>query len=426
MSTLEYYYYSIAILFLYLVLILLKKEYRLVLPSTSFCTMWLITCVLVVFQINGILVENTFSVQKFALVAPFTFYVSLASVFGFSTAHLLSNSEYHQNYSNNVDIELLEYYLIRFRWVPYLCGITGFTLLVFLITSIGSVENFSDYRIMAIYTKRVGYAAIAQRISGHINILGLFYLMIYGYVCGQKGIILKQFLWMVFLCSLINISIGGRVWILTSLLPFFTTYILSIKDNNSDTDIKSSTRKLFIILMVFISLFAIMGIARGDGDGQRFMDKFLYLTDGSRMTNLMLGYYPEGTFEHEYGSSTLLNGFIPSPMVQKFADRISDHIGLSVTVKSILPNLYYDYGIYGGALFMGFLCCILELVCLYFRYSSSVFDLICYGTLAGLLVQSPVGNVFTLYTPIFEWLIIIFIFRKWIFNKGMNNTEFEL
>lgn len=419
MSTLEYYYCSIAILFLYLVLLLQKREYRLVLPSTSFCVIWLITCILVVFQIKGILVENTIPVNKFALVAPFTLYVSISSIFGFSIAHLLSNSKNYQSYYNVVDVDLLEYYLKRFIWVPYLCGITGLALLVFLISSIGSVENFGDYRIMAIYTERVGYAAVAQRISGHINILGLFYLMIYGYVCGKRGIEIKQFLWLVFLCSLINISIGGRVWILTSLLPFFTTYILSIKDNSSEIDIKSSNSKLFIIIIVFISLFSILGIVRGDGDGQRFMDKFLYLTDGTRMTNLMLGYYPEGTFNHEYGGSTILNGFIKSPMVQKFADRISHDIGLSVTVKSILPNLYYDFGIHGGAIFMGVLCCILELLCLYFRYSNSIYNLICYGTLACFLVQSPVGNVFSLYTPTFEWLIIIFIFRKWIFKKGM-------
>lgn len=388
--------------------------------------MWLVTCVLAVFQIKGFLVENTFAASKFELVAPFTFYVCVASVLGFSSAHFISNIESNQEYHNKSDIELLEYYLIRFRWIPYLCGIIGLTLLVFLISTIGSVESFSDYRIMALYTKRVGYAAIAQRISGHINILGLFYLMIYGYVCGQKGIVLKQFLWIVFLCSLINISIGGRVWILTSLLPFFTTYILSINDNNTDIDIKSNTKKLFLISIIFISLFAILGIARGESDEQQFLDKFLYLTDGTRMTNLILEYYPEGTFDNEYGSSTLLDGIFKSPMVLKFADRISDDIALSVTVKSILPNLYYDFGIYGGAIFMGFLCFILESLCFKFRYSKSVFDLICYGTLAGFLVQSPVGNVFSLYTPIFEWLIIIYVFRKWIFNRGMDFAKYEI
>ena len=426
MSTLEYYYCSIVILFLYLVFLLQKREYRLVLPSTSFCAIWLITCILVVFQIKGILIENSFAAKKFALVAPFTFYISISSVIGFSAAHFLSNSQNYQSYDNVVDVELLEYYLKRFIWVPYLCGITGFALLVFLISSIGNIENFGDYRIMAIYTERVGYAAIAQRISGHINILGLFYLMFYGYVCGKRGIDIKHFLWIVFLCSLINISIGGRVWILTSLLPFFTTYILSIKDNSSEIDIKSNNRQLFIIIIVFISLFSILGIVRGDGDGQKFMDKFLYLTDGTRMTNLMLGYYPEGSFTHEYGSSTLFNGFFESPMVKTFADRISDNIGLSVTVKSILPNLYYDFGIFGGAIFMGLLCCFLEFICLYFRYTDSVYTLIWYGTLAGFLVQSPIGNVFTLYTPTFEWLVIIFIFKKWIFNKGVNNPEYQV
>ena len=423
MTTLEYYYYSIGILLVYLVILFFNKQYRLILPSTSFCVMWLITCVLIVFQVKGYFVSSILPEQKVALVARFTFFMCVSSIIGFALSHMFLSKSSLTFTNNVINADLLEYYLYKFRWIPYFCGIVGFSLLIFIIYTIGSIDSFSDYRVVAIYTERVGYAKIAQRISGHINILGMFYLMLYGYVSGQKGINIKHFIWIVFLCSLINMSIGGRVWIITSLLPFVTTYLLSIFKPNPELDLYSSNRKLLLILIICVSLFSILGTLRSDEGDYTFIDKFLYLTDGSKMTNLMLGFYPEDTYDLEYGRSTLLNGFIDSPMKDKFAERISDNIGLSVTVKSILPNLYYDFGIYGGAIFMGFLCFALEIICMYFRYSSSVLGLICYGTIAGFLVQSPVGNVFALYTPICEWISIIFIFRKWIFNKGI--TEFD-
>ena len=40
-----------------------------------------------------------------------------------------------------------------------------------------------------------------------------------------------------------------------------------------------------------------------------------------------------------------------------------------------------------------------------------------YGTLCILLMQTPVGNVFSLYMPLFEWLVLIYLFRKLIFKS---------
>ncbi|MDE6871396.1 MAG: oligosaccharide repeat unit polymerase [Bacteroidales bacterium] len=423
MLTLDYLFCSIIILFSYLILLLSRRKYKIVLPSTSFCLMWTVTVLLLIFQVKGFWVTYKLPESSVSLVAPFIFYLCIACTIGFIVAHILTtNANFKYNYGY-VDVELLDYYLKRFKWIPYVCGAVGTVLFAFLVSTIGNVENFNEYRQMALVTKRVGYAEVAQRISGHINILGGFYLMLYGYVCGQKGIRIGNFLWVVFLCSMINISIGGRVWILTSLLPFFTTYILSIKYVNSDFDQRLNTKKLIYILLIFISLFALIGLVRGNGDGDKFIDKFLYLTDGSRMTNIMLNFFPPGTYQLENGKSTILGGILDSPMVNMFAGRISFDIGLSVTVKSIMPNLYYDFGLYGGPIFMGFICIILEIVCLYLRYSNSVLSLICYGTIAGFLVQSPVGNVFSLYTPTFEWLIIIILLKRWIFNKGLTNFD---
>ena len=98
-------------------------------------------------------------------------------------------------------------------------------------------------------------------------------------------------------------------------------------------------------------VFSLMGIARDDRDiDKAFIDKFLYFTDGAKMTNMVLRQFPPGSFELEYGKSEFLRQFVPSPMDQKFFRSISDDAGLTVTVQSAIPPLYYDFGYYRTAL----------------------------------------------------------------------------
>lgn len=416
MESFIYYYWAFAINLVYFVWLILQRRFRLFLPSTIGSFIWTITTLLVILHLNGFLGEYDLSPNAVNHVSRFTCYLSIASVIGFSLSHLFTDkyeSFVRLKPINIVDIEQLLHY---FKWIPYLCGIVGLALFIFLITSIGDISSFSDYRVLAIQTERVGYAALAQRISGHINILGGFYLMMLGYKSGKLGINVKEFLLYSFLCSAINMSIGGRVWILTSLLPFFTTYILSKKSCQRNKKQDAQDRKKIIsILSIFILFFAIIGTLRDDTNSGGLFDKFLYLTDGSRMTNMVLDQYPETMYSYELGKSTLLGGFIKSPMVGRFANSIADDIGLSVTVKSIMPNLYYDFGLIGGAVFWGIICFLGEICCIRLKYSLHIIGLFLYGTLSTMFFQAPVGNVFALYTPTFEWIFLLYIFRKQIF-----------
>lgn len=416
MDSFIYYYWAFAINFIYFVWLIIQRKYRFFLPSTISSFIWTITTLLVILHLNGFLGKDSLSPNAMNHVSRFTCYLSIASVIGFSLSHLFTDkyeSFVRLRPINIVDIEQLLQY---FKWIPYLCGIVGLTLVVFLITSIGDISSFSDYRVLAIQTERVGYAALAQRISGHINILGGFYLILLGYKSGKSGIHVKEFLLYSLLCSAINMSIGGRVWILTSLLPFFTTYILSRKSSQRNKRQNAQDlKKLISILSIFIFFFAIIGTLRDDTNSGGLFDKFLYLTDGSRMTNMVLDQYPETMYSYELGKSTLLGGFIKSPMVARFANSIADDIGLSVTVKSIMPNLYYDFGLIGGAIFWGIICFFCEIFCIRLKYSLHIIGLFLYGTLSTMFFQAPVGNIFTLYTPTFEWIFLLYIFRKQIF-----------
>ena len=157
---------------------------------------------------------------------------------------------------------------------------------------------------------------------------------------------------------------------------------------------------------------------RGNSGESNFLDKFLYLTDGSRMTNIVFNTFHEGTFSYEYGKSTLLQGITTSPMTQRFAQSISHDIGLSVTVKSIMPYLYYDFGFWGGAAFWGIICFFLEYICIRLKYSNTIISILMFCLLSGILFQAPVGSIFANNTPVLYWIIILYVFRNRFFNTS--------
>lgn len=423
MNSLDFCYWSLAIAFVYLSFLLAQKRYRLLLPSVIHTSIWLVTVALIICQLKGILVSHMAGNNIFNHSSKFICALMVCSVVGFTIAHVVTARQETESNVQLIETEKIEPILDRFKWVPYMCGIVGAILFFYLISTIGNFDSFNDYRTMAIMTERVGYAAVAQRISGHINILGGFFLILLGYKYGQTGIEIKNALKYIILCSAINMSIGGRVWILSSTLPFFTAFLFSRKYSLVDDDIRQRDRKIiFYIVVIFISLFSIIGMIRGNSDESNFFDKFLYLTDGSRITNIVFNIFQEGSYNYEYGRSTFLQWFVDSPMVQKFAQSISHDIGLSVTVKSIMPYLYYDFGFWGGAVFWGIICFALEYICIKLKYSSTVVAILLFGLLSDMFFQAPVGAIFANNTPNLLWLIIIYTFRNRLFQESITDA----
>ena len=135
---------------------------------------------------------------------------------------------------------------------------------------------------------------------------------------------------------------------------------------------------------------------------------------------MVLTQYPPGSYNLEYGRSEFLFPFLGSPMAKKFQESIAYNIGLSVTVKSVMPYIYYDYGFWGGVVMWGVTCFLLEYICIRLKYRKSIMGILLFGQLTYLLFQAPVGHIFSVNTPVFEWFIIIFIFRRLIFANIKN------
>ena len=416
-----YGYWTVGIGVMYLVALFLQKKYRLLLPSTLHTMVWSITALLMIFQIKGTFVTKSFD-SAFSLSSEYMCFLVISSIIGFITAHIYIESRNHFK-SIFVDIDVVNAILKRFVWIPYVCAIIGVSLIGFLL-SVGGIESFNDYRTIAITVERVGYMQIIQRISGHISILGTFYLMLLGYQMGQTSFNVKKFLYYVFLCSAINIAIGGRVWILNSTLPFFVTYCW-VRNSNFITR-KSDKVKIIYVLVFFVCLFSVVGMLRSkDYEEESFMNKFLYFTDGARMTNMVLTSYPPGSFDLELGKSEFLSPWIKSPMAERFNESISYDVGLSVTVKSSMPSLYYDFGYAGGIIMWGVFCFFIELFCLIQRYKrATIIGILLFGQLAILLFQAPIFPVFALNTPSFEWILLLCLFRKKIFANIKNINQY--
>lgn len=77
---------------------------------------------------------------------------------------------------------------------------------------------------------------------------------------------LKELLKCVLMYSSVNIAIGGRVWLMSSTLPYITGYLLG--NSNSDNYDRSDLKKLWTLAFIAIISFSIMGNLRSDDQHQ--------------------------------------------------------------------------------------------------------------------------------------------------------------
>lgn len=425
MQSIDYCYWTVGVTTLYLFVLLIQKKYRILLPSNTFTFIWLATTLLMIFQLEGFLVSKKVDNSQYQFVSQFIFYLVLSSIVGFFTAHIISLTKYKYYQVELINCTTIDGILYKFKWIPYLCGIMGIILFAFLYNVAGNV-TFSEYRMLALYTERTGLMSIIQRASGHAVILSKLYLLILGYKYGMSGINIRKFIIFFILCSSPNMAIGGRGWIISSIMPFLTTFILTRHYCSIPSGIrKKDNRNIIYIIIILVSLFSIIGILRSNPEYQtNGFDKYLYLTDGAKMTNMVLEQYPEWSFKLEYGKSLFLQPILDSPMQEAFTESLSDNIGLLVTVRSIMPNIYYDFGFKGGIIIWGVICFIIEYICNRLRYSKKIIPILIYGVASSILLTTPIGNTFATNTPVFEWIILIYIFRKWIFAKIPNIEQY--
>lgn len=418
-------YWIIAICAIYLLFLLRFRRYRLVLTSTAHTLTWLVCSLLMLAEIKGLILPEPLPENRYSLSVPYILGMVVSSVIGFAFAHQISipRERYMTGRESTVLTNAqLEAFLKKFQFIPILCVIAGVLMVSFLV-SLGGFETFGDYRLMAVTVEKVGYAAVAKRCSGHLSILGGFYLVILGYQQAISGVSVKKTLINLIMVSTINLSIGGRLWVITSLLPYVTGFLLALNMRNDCEALRKSFSRLAMIAVVFVAMFSIMGMIRntsettGSVNDSSFARKFLYYTDGPKMANLALERYRPGTFDIEYGGATFLQTWVSSPMAERYKQSMADNIGLSVTVKSMIPNWYFDFGYWGGIVMWGVLCFLLESLCLEMRHKNTFLGILIFAMSAQILFQAPIGNIIFALMPTIEWLVVIAILNRWLFGS---------
>lgn len=424
MTTLSYIYIGISVCLIYLFFLLFQKRYRLLIPSVIHSLTWLITLSLMALELNDVLGKGAQNIH-YEKVAPYILYMMISATIGFVLAHLMTESvSINPKKYELLPINVVNNLLISFRWLPYLCLFCGICLLFFII-SVGGINSLGDYRLVAVTVKKVGFFSIIQRISGHITVLGTFYIGFLAYKHAINGLNIKEFLKITLMYGSIGISGGGRLWILLAILPYAIIYLLVQKKLNY-VGIKRDLKNILMILIAAVSLFSVIGMFRNDTnrvaeDGtKRFFDKFLYYTDGPKMTNIVLSKYPDGSFNLEYGKAEFLSKYFKSKMQERFRDDISYDPGLSVTAKSSIYLLYFDFGYWGGIFMWGIICMIVEYLAIRLMKTVNIVGILFFLLLTLLYFQSPIFEVFNVYTPYFYWLILIYIFRSLIFKSVLG------
>ena len=384
-------------------------------------------------ELNG-LMGNYILDDDYDKVAIYINYMMIASIVGFSFARLIATFITTSNQQRKlIPLEVVDAILSKFKWLLYVCLFVGILQVVFLF-SIGGWATFEDYRLIAVSAQRTGYGAIAQRLSGHLAILGVFYLSFLGYKHARTGINFKQLIFCIFSVGSLNMSIAGRGWIIQTSLPYVIAYFFGIYKYRKNLirlpNYKRDLRKICVLGIFLISIFSITGLMRntetaeGEDKVKVFFNKFLYYTDGPKMANMVLSQYPTGSFPLEYGTAEFLGSWKSSPMTRKFATSIEHDRALSVTVKSAIPSLYYDWGYDGGVIAWGVYAFVLELICILLLNGSSIFALLLFVQLTKLLFESPIGTIFAYAVPVFEWLLILYLFRRYIFKHIPNIKQF--
>lgn len=391
---------------LYLVVLLCRRKYRLVLPSTIHTFTWLALFVVMYIERK----MGGFQKSTYSTVLPFEIALVISSIIGFSISHILVPNRLGNCSRATIPIEVLEVFLKKFRWVLWACLIVSLCQ-TFYIVSVGGIGSLSDYRDIAVTVEHSGFSSYVFRISGHLFILGTFYIGILGYKQGMKAFELKEFLKVFFIVGFLNISIGGRLWLL-SFIPFVSTYFLALRAGGKSID-KSVIRKFSLLIILIILFFAFYGIARGQHDTSKadFIQKFSYYTDGSMVSDMVLSRNPPDSYELEMGGAEFLIQFKNSTMTDKYERYVENDPYLYCIVTSSIPSLYYDFGYWGGIVMWGIFCCLFEMICTGLIYTKSILGLMVFNSFAVKLFEAPIFSIFPPLVIVLEWCAVILLLR---------------
>ncbi len=400
-----------------------RFQNRILYPSVIFSIMWGINCIftaaiLMGFGSNLFLREEYSYEYMDSYIVPFT----IVSLVAFTIAHKRAHSK---RINLVFSLGSLNTILRKYRFIMWLNFIGGILRIVAMVSLVGfSLDNVMDYR-MAANNVMMGYAdgfiLYVFKITSYIQMLANFYVAVDGLKTGFGKLKFKNCLTLFILYAPTQMATGGRLFVLFFIIFFFGSFLvgrgMAIKQQKRRWLENSEKRIIVNIFGFFLFLIVVIGMARAGGsrsaDDERFFEKFAYICEGTLATDYLMRFYPEGTFEHEYGMFTLSSN---SPQMTRFFGKMRA-TKMSSIVYSFITFLYIDFGYWGSIIVWFFLALFMEIGALKCLNRLTLFRFIVFSVLLKMAYESILGNSIGGNIPVFLLLVTLYIFYDVLIGK---------
>lgn len=414
----DIYLFSGIIFLLYVVVILYIE--RIPFPSTIFCLMWGVGCLMVYFVhlgwFEGVEMHTPYF-DKYLI--PFT----IVTVSSFALVHLLLPSKIK---TTHIDKYRLEAILKKYRFILYINAVLGIVKIM-LILQMGGINSFWDYRYVAlsISSTTTDAGSFIIRIGNYVNLLANMYILLLGFFHGYVHWNKKEMAVDFVLYSIMTMAMGGRLFILYFILYYFGAFIVgrfSLKRESGNKSIffKGELKTITISMALLLMLVSVIGqLRRFDTSVEEdYASKYLYIVDGLHVADYTMRVF-NGVDDLGYGANTFLGN--EAKQTKKYR-RLVQGTPIQVTVYSLIQPVYLDFGFTGSLVFMSILCFTMEGICVFCFKRLTIMKLLWIFLFIRICYESIIFPSISINIPQFELLIILAIMYKDIFIRWTQST----
>lgn len=336
-----------------------SKNKSFILPSTIFALIWGITSIGGFLFSNGYITESRYYINadNLGTIGNYQFAILLVVFFAFICAHI------RLCYSA-VSISIDEYKLSirqirkKLTWIIVLFFIFGLIRLIIVVSVTGF--DYAAMRAFYVESSARGFGILFNnfhRICGYLMQLSVFYVCLLGVENGIVGLNLKQVLFYFILFCPYQLSMGGRLFIISFFVPFVFSYLLILFASDTPSAFRKKQMKRFgllaiipLVLLVFFQILK-MGETVSVNSFKDYSVEFFYSVSSYMHMNEFWESLPY-SFDCELGKNCLgLKSKIYSDILGEWKVRNNPAL---VCTPSMIPQMYLDFG-YLGSLIVYFL-----------------------------------------------------------------------
>lgn len=386
-------------------------------PSLIFSLMWGVACFLVAIAQLNIYETRLATYFEFVYMNDYIILFSISSIIGFRLAH---NQNTQAKSIRPADtLPVLQYYLHKYRWIMHINFILGISRIIAMVSLYG-FDSFHDYRMAIVSNQSTGIVSLIIRLSNYSLIFANYYIALLGFYHGRITVNKNQVLLNFLFFAPVQMSTGGRLFILCFILYYFLPFILgrtiSMRVDAAKKFLSKSERIILLsILGPLIALVPIMGVLRSEEGSATIEDdgfnKFYYITDGMQTTEFAMVNF-EGNFSPDYGKNSFLMSSTKN--ISDF-NRLKEGTRYAPMVNSILVRLYFDFGFYGSIIAFCIIAFFLEYIGLRCIRNITMINLIIFVIISKIMYESVIFDAFAV-SWMLKSLALMYIFKKYIFK----------